>query len=90
MGHTPLLRLFRSVGWSGIFLKCPGCNGGKRFGNFYPLIDENQRGLTVGENSGPNHDGLWILSMLDDSGGAGSLGSPAPVVQMIMGLFDGE
>ena len=58
--------------------------------NFYPLTDENQRGLTGGTNFGPNYDGLWILAVLDDSRRAGSLGAPAPVALMIVGLFNGE
>ena len=58
--------------------------------NFYPLIDENQRGLPGGTIFDPNHHGLWILAVPDDSRRAESLGEPFPVVLMIVGLFDGE
>ena len=54
----------------------PGCHGGKRFGKFFPLIDEKQSTFTGGANSGPNHHGLLILAMLDDIRRAGSLGEP--------------
>ena len=57
---------------------------------FYLFIDENQGGLAGGPNSGPQHHTLWILEVLDDSSRAGSLGAPAPVALMMVGLFDGE
>ena len=67
-----------------------GCHGDKRFGQFYPLIDEKQRGLTGGANSDPNHHRQWIFAVLDDRRRARSLDAPAPVVLLIVGLFDGE
>ena len=54
--------------------------------NFYPLIDETQRGLTGGGNSVTNHHRLWTLAVLDDSRRSGSLGAAAPVVLMIVGF----
>ena len=42
--------------------RCPGCNGSIHFVQFLPLIDVNQRGLSSGANSGPNHNRLWILT----------------------------
>ena len=47
-------------------------------------------GLTGGANSGLNHPGLRRFAALDDSKRAGGHGAPAPVVLMIVGLFDGE
>ena len=40
--------------------------------NFYPIIDENQRGLTGDANSGSNHHGLgfWRCSTIADVPGA--------------------
>ena len=48
--------------------------------SIFTQIEENQRGLVGCENYGPNHHGLWILAVLNDSRRAGSLGAPAPVV----------
>ena len=55
-GLAPLLRRFRSVGWSGILLKWPnwrgaqgttrrpGCHGGKCFGRFLPPYRRKPKG----------------------------------------------
>ena len=69
----------------------PGWLGGKCFHQFLPTHRRKPKGsYTGGANSGPNHNGLWIFLVLADSRCVVSLGAPAPVVLMIVGLFDGE
>ena len=60
----------------------PGCHGSKRVGQFLLLIDKNQRGPIGDANTCANHH--------DNSRRAGSPGAPAPVVLLIVGLFEGE
>lgn len=58
--------------------------------DFDPFLHENEGGLAAGANSAPNHHGRGILAVFDDRRRAGGLRGPAPVVLVIMGLFDGE
>ena len=64
----------------------PGCHGG----NFYHLIDENQRVLICRANFSTKPSRTWDFCGARLYRRAGSLGAPAPVVLMIADLFDGE
>ena len=74
----------------------PGCHGGKGFGYFLDPGGKAVNGkITKWSKQWRKFPAQTItdfgfLAVLDETRRAGSLGAPAPVVLMIVCLFDGE